>query len=315
MVLEQDGFKYDIAISFLGNDLSLAEQLATLLRDRMSVFLFTERQGEIAGSDGLNTLSLVFGGQARLVVILYRPGWGETPWTRVEETAIKNRGLQKGWDFILLIPLDQNPTVPPWIPRPQIWLSYTQYGLPTAVPVLERKLEEAGGVAMPVTAQSRAAEFKRHAEWKEKAAALRRSQEGVDAAKTHIAALFEELRSALAQGGGPQFARKTPIAARMWSDLPDGEGSTVTVRWSVQWGNSLDHSRLRVRLWQGYAPAAGEDLMTFEEPVELQSHEIDFVYAESGSWMWQHRDTKRTYDTGQLAAFCIGLLLDHITSQ
>jgi hypothetical protein len=65
-VSEQQNFKYDVAISFLGDDLDLAEELAKLLQDRMSVFLFTERQGEIAGSDGLDTLSLMFGSQARL---------------------------------------------------------------------------------------------------------------------------------------------------------------------------------------------------------------------------------------------------------
>ena len=308
---EQDSFKYDVAISFLGSDLGLAEELANLLRDRMGVFLFTERQGEIAGSDGLDTLSRVFGSEARLVVILHRAAWGTTPWTRVEETAIKNRGLQQGWDFVLVIPLDENPTVPPWIPKTQIWLSYTQYGLKAALPVLERKLEELGGRAKPVTAQSRAQEFKRHAEWKEKAAQLRRSQQGVDAAREQVSALYSELKGA-SESGGLQFNAKTANAARLWSDQPDGEGSTVTIRWSQQWGNVLDQSGLHVRLWQGYASAAGEDLMTFEKPVELQEHEFDFVYAESGNWMWQCRDTQRYYDTGQLASFCIGLLLDHI---
>ncbi len=312
---EQQNFKYDVAISFLGDDLNLAEELAKLLRDRMSVFLFTERQGEIAGSDGLDTLSLVFGSQARLVVILYRATWGGTPWTRVEETAIKNRGLQHGWDFILLIPLDLNPALPPWLPKTQIWLSYAQYGLTAAVPVLERKLEELGGVAKPVTAQSRAEAFKRHAEWKEKAALLRRSQQGVDTAKDHVAALFTELENALAQSGGPRFRQVNAKAARMWSNLPDNEGSTVTVYWSLQWGNSLEQSGLRVRLWQGYASAGGEVLTRSEEPVELEKHDFDFVYTENDKWMWRHRHTKREYDTGQLSSFCIGLLFDHITGQ
>ena len=52
-----NGFKYDVAISFLNADLGLAEELATLLQDRMSVFLFTERQADVAGSDGVDTLS------------------------------------------------------------------------------------------------------------------------------------------------------------------------------------------------------------------------------------------------------------------
>jgi hypothetical protein len=313
-VSEQEDFKYDVAISFLGDDLQLAEELANLLRDRMSVFLFTERQGEIAGSDGLDTLSLVFGSHARLVVILHRATWGSTPWTRVEETAIKNRGLQSGWDFILLIPLEQKPALPPWLPKTQIWLSYAQYGLTAAVPVLERKLEELGGVAKPVTAQTRAEQFKRHTVWKEKAGQLRRSPEGVEAANRHVEELFAELESASAKSGGLQFKTKTARAARMWSNLPEGEGSTVTFYWSMQWANSLDQSGLSVRLWQGYAPAAGEGVIAFDEPVEIQEDRFDFVYSEAGKWMWEHRDTKRDYDTGQLASHCIGLLLDHIAA-
>lgn len=305
-------YKYDVAISFLGNDLQLAQELTGLLRDRMTVFLFTERQGEVAGSDGMETLTSVFGGEARLVVVLHRATWGQTPWTRVEETAIKNRGLDHGWDFVLVIPLESS-SVPPYIPKTQIWLSYERYGLPTAVAVLERKLEELGGKPQPVTAQTKAEQYKRHVEWKEKAERLRRSQEGVDAAQKHVTTLFAELKQALAAGGGPQFNARTPTAARMWTSQPDGEGSTVTIRWQLQWGNVLDHSGLHVRLWKGYASAAGEDLVTFVEPVELAGHAFDFVYTESEKWMWQHRDTSRTYDTTELASFCVGLLLDHIT--
>jgi hypothetical protein len=130
-----------------------------------------------------------------------------------------------------------------------------------------------------------------------------------------VAALFEELDTVLAQGAGPRFKAKTPRAARLWSNLPDDEGSTVTIYWSLQWGNSLDQSGLRVRLWRGYASAAGEDLAPREEPVELENHDFDFVYTETDKWMWQHRHTKREYDTGQLSSFCIGLLFDHITAQ
>lgn len=313
-------FKYDVAISFLGTDLGLAEELASLLRDRMTVFLFTERQGDVAGSDGLETLSLVFGGEARLVVILYRTGWGESPWTRVEETAIKNRGLEVGWDFVLVMPLESEATVPPWVPKTQIWLSYPRYGLPTAVAVLERKLEEIGGVAKPVTAASRAREYARHTEWKEEREHRRGSQAGVDAAKAHVGALFSELKSAVTEAKGPSgadlaFSQPRSNAARIWSSSPNHEGSTVTLYWSQQWANVLSQSGLRVRLWKGYAPAGGEDLATWEDPEELEEHQFDFEYNVSRQWVWQHRDTGRVYGTQQLAAFCLGLLLDRVTAQ
>lgn len=316
-----NGFKYDVAISFLNADLGLAEELATLLQDRMSVFLFTERQADVAGSDGVDTLSLVFGSQARLVVILYREGWGHTPWTGVEETAIKNRALEAGWEFLLLMPLETDPTVPKWVPKAQIWLAYSHYGLSAALPILERKLEEVGGKATPITAATRARQYARHAEWKEERDSRRRSQSGVDAVKAHLAKLFDEVGQAVSEASKASsaadiaFKQPRPNAARMWSSSPDREGTTVTLYWSQQWSNVLEHSGLHVRLWRGFAPAAGEDLVAFEKPGELESHEFDFEYGESGRWVWQHRHTHQVYDTAQLAAFCIGLLLDHITGR
>jgi len=281
---QADGLNYDVAISFLGDDLGLAEELANLLRHRMSVFLFTERQGDVAGSDGLDKLSSVFENEARLAVVLYRPGWGETPWTRVEETAIKNRGLAQGWDFLLVIPLDAEPTVPRWVPKTQIRLWYARYGLTTAVAVLERKLEEVGGEAKPVTAESRAREHARRAKWQAERERLRRSQEGVDAAKAHVAALFAELERAVAASAPADIAFKRVNAgsARLWSQSPDwgqspeARGTTVTFYWSQSWANVLDQSGLHVRLWRGFASAAGEGLIAFEKPRELEQHEFGF---------------------------------------
>lgn len=312
-------FRYDVAISFLGSDLALAEELRNLLQDRMGVFLFTERQTEVAGSDGVDTLSKVFGGDTRLVAILHRQGWGDTPWTRVEETAIKNRGLESGWDFLLLIPLDAEPTVPKWVPKAQVWLSYSNYGLAAALPILERKLEEAGGTASPVTAASRAREYARHAAWEEERERRRGSQEGVDAAGAHVRELFTEINQAVSEASRGSsaadiaFSQRRANGARIWSSSPDREGTTVTIYWSRQWANTLNQSGLRVRLSRGYAPAAGEDLMALEKPVELEEHEFDFEWGKAGRWVWQHRPTGRGYDTAQLAAFCMGLLIDRIT--
>jgi len=61
--------------------------------------------------------------------------------------------------------------------------------------------------------------------------------------------------------------------------------------------------------------AAGEDIIAFDNPTEVGEHEFDFEWGESGQWVWQHRDTKRYYDTAELAAFCIELLLDHSNRQ
>ena len=47
------------------------------------------------------------------------------------------------------------------------------------------------------------------------------------------------------------------------------------------------------------------------EPKELETHTFDCEYSESGRWLWQDSGTKQLYDTEQLAAFCMRLLIDH----
>ena len=98
--MESSSYKYDVAFSFMAEDEALAAQLTDLLQDRLKVFLYSRRQGEIAGTDGEKTFNAVFGEQARLVVVLYRSRWGQTPWTRIEETAIRNRAFEHGYDFV-----------------------------------------------------------------------------------------------------------------------------------------------------------------------------------------------------------------------
>ena len=89
-------YEYDVAISFLGRDHGTAVALRELLAPSLRVFEFSSRQEEIAGTDGLATVRQVFGAAARLVVVLHRGGWGESPWTRVEQIAIQDRFLREG---------------------------------------------------------------------------------------------------------------------------------------------------------------------------------------------------------------------------
>jgi len=81
-----DGFKYDIAFSFVKEDEGLATQLNDHLRDRYRTFLYSRAQEQLVGTDGEETFNSVFEKEARIVAVLLRPEWGHTPWTRIEET-------------------------------------------------------------------------------------------------------------------------------------------------------------------------------------------------------------------------------------
>ncbi len=68
----EKSFKYEVAFSFLTEDEDLVNQINDLLKGRLSTFVYSERQAEIAGTDGEKTFNRVFGSDARIVVVLYR---------------------------------------------------------------------------------------------------------------------------------------------------------------------------------------------------------------------------------------------------
>ena len=76
-------FKYDLGFSFLAKDESLAVRLCDLVKGRSRTFLYSdaERQALLAGRDGEEVLSRVYGKESRIVVVLYRTGWGDQRFT------------------------------------------------------------------------------------------------------------------------------------------------------------------------------------------------------------------------------------------
>lgn len=138
-------YKYDVAFSFLSQDENLAQDIYNYFRDKTECFLYSKRQEEIAGKDGIDTFGSVFAEESRVVVVLYRNGWGKTPYTRIEENAIKSRLLEEGFDFLLVIPLDQPPTVPKYISQNYIWYGIDKYGFQTALSIVESKIKAMGG--------------------------------------------------------------------------------------------------------------------------------------------------------------------------
>jgi hypothetical protein len=141
----QDGFEYDVAFSFLGQDEAIAVQLNDLLVGRLRTFIYSEQQLKLAGTDGEESFASVFGKQAHSVVVLYRQAWGTTPWTRIEETAIRNRAHDEGFDFALFVPLDIPETKPIWLPKNRLRVGYNRWGIEHAAAVIERRVGELGG--------------------------------------------------------------------------------------------------------------------------------------------------------------------------
>ena len=166
--MNNQNFMYDVAFSFLQEDEGLAIQLCDMLEGRYNTFIYSEKQVELAGKDGEETFNLVFGEQSRVVVVLFRNNWGKTGWTRIEMTAIRNRGYEYGYDFSLFIPLEKNSRLPKWLPKTQIWFDSNRWGIEGTIPVIEYKIKQEGGSTKKETAVDKAERINRLIESKEK---------------------------------------------------------------------------------------------------------------------------------------------------
>ena len=164
LIMVDEVFKYDVAFSFLKDDEGLAVELDDLIRDRVATFLYSRRQGELAGTDGELSFNEVFAANARIVVVLHRVSWGQTPWTRIEETAIRNRAFEHGYDFVIFVPLDEGP-LPKWLPKTQIWVGLERWGARGAAAVIEARVQDAGGMPRTESIHDKAARLKRAADY------------------------------------------------------------------------------------------------------------------------------------------------------
>jgi len=134
---------YDIAISFLADDESLAQDISNRLNQYFSVFIYSKRQEEIAGTNGQDSFSDIFKNRSKTVLVLYREKWGNTDWTRVEETAIKDRCFKNGFNFLFFVPIDKC-ELPVWVPETLIYYDYKNFGTEYLIPVLHSHLKRNG---------------------------------------------------------------------------------------------------------------------------------------------------------------------------
>lgn len=188
-------YKYEIGFSFLKQDEIIAYDIYDRIQDRMSAFIYSKQQEELGGTDGENKFNSVFYKECRLVVVLYRDGWGETPWTRIEETAIKNRAFDNGWEFLLIINLDSEYAMPKWIPKTYVWLDYKRFKAEGAIAVIEQKVKESGGDLSPETIAHKAESLKRLRAAQKNREEFLNSLQAFEAAKSEVELLIQKVKN------------------------------------------------------------------------------------------------------------------------
>jgi len=244
-------YEYEVAFSFLQQDEGIAYALNDLVQDRFKTFLYSERQKELAGTDGEKTFNEVFGEKSRIVIILYREGWGHTPWTRIEETAIRNRGHNEGYDFTTFVQLDLKSKMPQWLPKTRIYYNYDRWGTKGLAPVIEARIQEAGGQSKPDTIEDQAARLKRQVLNQKERQQFLNSPDGYEKAQLEFDKLFNLLQAKTEQLEDPEmqlhFRCETEIGKKFTIHC---EGYGLYFSWSYKYRNSLTDSALYVDLTQ-----------------------------------------------------------------
>ncbi|CAN7328808.1 hypothetical protein LJR231_001799 [Phyllobacterium sp. LjRoot231] len=299
--MDENGFLYDVAFSFHSLDEGIATQLNDLLSDRFKTFIYSEQQKKLAGTDGEKNFNAVYGGEARVVIVFYRPEWGETPFTRIEQTAIRNRAFSKGYDFTLFIPTVPTPQMPPWLPKTQLYYGLDRFGLDGAAAVVETRIQQQGGNPQVESITDRAARFRREADFQEKKALFGRTEIGVRDARLAADRLIELIKSNCAT-----IAESDPKTLMVMNEtqgfyyLRGLGGLFMTLYWRNQYSNDLDGSELRIEMWDGVPDLPG--LMGYEKGRRFSSEKYNFtLLGPNRSGYVDRSNEKREFSVEQLA--------------
>ncbi|MFK4808658.1 hypothetical protein ACI3KW_00465 [Devosia sp. ZW T5_3] len=302
----KDEFEYDVAFSFTAQDEALASQLNDLVSDRLKTFIYSERQKELAGTDGQTTFSDVYGKQARVVVILFRKEWGQTRWTGVELNAIRSRAFEQGFDFTVFIPVEPTPATPAWLPPTRLYVGLERWGVAGAAAVIEQRVIDAGGFSRPESVIERAARLKRATDLKNARHQFERSHEGTAQAN----AAYTEFSEALDAGAetvrasGVNLEYKTSQHFRIVTCYP----VNLICSWSPNYVNSIENIDLDAAFYKGF-PGLPGFYPSFNKAVQLAALKFKYALVRMDQNAYVSKDAKE-FTPEKLAEHLLSQLMD-----
>jgi hypothetical protein len=188
--------EFDVAVSLLGQDEPFARDLVEKIGRfvRGEVFLYSRRKEELAvAGDLVERFTKVFRDEARVVVIIYRSEWGQTPFTSIEHDAIKaRRGRSTDLRWVVVVSMEP-PGLPDWYPATEFWLSTQTFSAEAMAAVIAERASEAGakvGRESPGEMAKRLAEQQRRRQERE----ARQATDSTGRVPHEIAALLKEMK-------------------------------------------------------------------------------------------------------------------------
>ena len=299
--------KYEVAFSFLQQDEELVSEINDLLQERLSTFVYSERQMDLVGKDGELMLKNVFGSHARIVVIMFRKEWGTTPWTRIEQDAIRDRAYEEGYDFCLLIPVDEQPSRPEWYPKNRIWLGLKKHGIETAGAIIEARVQEAGGLLREETLSDRAERLRRKIQVAEERRAFLSSEGAVPVAQSEAERLLKRFVEVASVVSNDEISLSIERQRNEMS--VSSFGLILQIGWHLAYSNNLSNSGLSLRLIE----RDRKDHLG-RKYNELRVIDFDFDVGQSGQYGWRARsEDKRFFQTNDLVDFSLRMIIDKVS--
>lgn len=299
--------KYDVAISFLHKDETLASAISARLSEQFNVFVYSKRQEELAGTNGLESFREAFLAKSRLVVVLYREGWGSTPFTRVEQQAITDRFLEDGWEFLLFVMLNDSDQPPKWLPRSEIRLSFQQYGFEQLVGAVKVRANKLGSTIKTETALDRAKRFEGESRVRADREKLLNS-EGSQAMRRQCEIVIAAL-SAKTSEANKHLSHKIALGNGL-----DGfvlRAKNVSLLIVADPAHPTTNSRIIVQEWTSLLMLATEVAVYWNrQPQRIAETSFYFDYRPAYGWCWRLASSTDYYDSACLAEELLKRLLN-----
>jgi len=105
--LKPEDAKFDIAISFAGEDRELAEKIASKLKDKqVNVFYDNYEKADLWGKNLYDYLSSVYSEKSKYCVMLLSKHYENKLWTNLERKSAQARAFRENREYILPIRID-----------------------------------------------------------------------------------------------------------------------------------------------------------------------------------------------------------------
>jgi hypothetical protein len=304
--------KYDVAISFLQQDVNTAHALATKLKEVFDVFFYPDRQEELAGTDGMEFMRTPFFEDSRLMVVLYREKWGKTRWTAIEERAIKEACFNGEWSRLFFIVVEDAKVFPGWLTPTHIRFNLVDFGIDGAAAAIKARVLENRGRLKPMTPLKRAEVQKADDEYR-KARQYALSPSGEAGVEAQVEELIREI---LKQCEAVNAAGNQQISFGAFKeDLRECVMTDGNVSMSIFWQNERTLSKLGYIAVSEYndrltLPTEARRQVYARQPQRVGERRYKPDLSRSLDIGWEEPDTKEFLSSKALAEKCVIAFMD-----